>query len=142
MHTQTDKKGKNGLMAEWLGRGLQNLVQRFESASDLQNSDKRLIFISRFFCIHKRLQANSDLVLVSNPPLYKGRSEADLNARVKKKTAQKRSYIICLKPLICRVYRAGERRFHHSSPAQLIVQPTARPPFSIRPCRDQPQDYR
>ena len=24
-----------GLMAEWLGRGLQNLVQRFESASDL-----------------------------------------------------------------------------------------------------------
>ena len=27
--------GKNGLMAEWLGKGLQNLVQRFESASDL-----------------------------------------------------------------------------------------------------------
>ena len=26
-----------GLMAEWLGRGLQNLVQRFESASDLQS---------------------------------------------------------------------------------------------------------
>ena len=25
-----------GLMAEWLGRGLQNLVQRFESASDLR----------------------------------------------------------------------------------------------------------
>ena len=25
----------NGLMAEWLGKGLQNLVQRFESASDL-----------------------------------------------------------------------------------------------------------
>ena len=24
-----------GLMAEWLGKGLQNLVQRFESASDL-----------------------------------------------------------------------------------------------------------
>ena len=24
-------------MAEWLGRGLQNLVQRFESASDLTN---------------------------------------------------------------------------------------------------------
>ncbi len=24
-------------MAEWLGRGLQNLVQRFESASDLSN---------------------------------------------------------------------------------------------------------
>lgn len=28
-------KQKNGLMAEWLGKGLQNLVQRFESASDL-----------------------------------------------------------------------------------------------------------
>ena len=27
--------GNNGLMAEWLGKGLQNLVQRFESASDL-----------------------------------------------------------------------------------------------------------
>ena len=27
--------GKQGLMAEWLGKGLQNLVQRFESASDL-----------------------------------------------------------------------------------------------------------
>ena len=26
-----------GLMAEWLGKGLQNLVQRFESASDLFN---------------------------------------------------------------------------------------------------------
>ena len=25
----------HGLMAEWLGKGLQNLVQRFESASDL-----------------------------------------------------------------------------------------------------------
>ncbi len=25
-----------GLMAEWLGKGLQNLVQRFESASDLK----------------------------------------------------------------------------------------------------------
>ena len=28
-------------MAEWLGRGLQNLVQRFESASDLQNMQSR-----------------------------------------------------------------------------------------------------
>ena len=27
--------GNQGLMAEWLGKGLQNLVQRFESASDL-----------------------------------------------------------------------------------------------------------
>ena len=44
MHTQTDKKGKNGLMAEWLGRGLQNLVQRFESASDLTASLRRGAF--------------------------------------------------------------------------------------------------
>ncbi len=29
---------KNGRVAEWLGKGLQNLVQRFESARDL---DKR-----------------------------------------------------------------------------------------------------
>lgn len=27
---------KQGRVAEWLGRGLQNLVQRFESARDLQ----------------------------------------------------------------------------------------------------------
>ena len=27
-----------GLMAEWLGKGLQNLVQRFESASDLEGA--------------------------------------------------------------------------------------------------------
>ena len=27
-------------MAEWLGRGLQNLLQRFESASDLKNKFK------------------------------------------------------------------------------------------------------
>ena len=26
----------NGLVAEWLGRGLQNLAQRFESARDLR----------------------------------------------------------------------------------------------------------
>ena len=31
-------------MAEWLGRGLQNLVQRFESASDLKASLKRGAF--------------------------------------------------------------------------------------------------
>ena len=32
---------ENGLMAEWLGRGLQNLVQRFESASDLKKMPHR-----------------------------------------------------------------------------------------------------
>ena len=51
-------------MAEWLGRGLQNLVQRFESASDLQISDKRLVKISRFFIYicarkHPRFESSS-----------------------------------------------------------------------------------
>ena len=27
-------------MAEWLGKGLQNLVQRFESASDLSKAEQ------------------------------------------------------------------------------------------------------
>ena len=35
-------------MAEWLGRGLQNLVQRFESASDLK---ERLTLVGRFFVL-------------------------------------------------------------------------------------------
>ena len=30
-------------MAEWLGRGLQNLVQRFESASDLTGPDGEMV---------------------------------------------------------------------------------------------------
>ena len=34
--------GNNGLMAEWLGKGLQNLVQRFESASDLTKTPLQL----------------------------------------------------------------------------------------------------
>ena len=29
-----------GQVAEWLGRGLQNLLQRFESALDLNNPEK------------------------------------------------------------------------------------------------------
>ncbi len=33
---------EKGLMAEWLGKGLQNLVQRFESASDL-NFDVKVL---------------------------------------------------------------------------------------------------
>ena len=53
LQTESDrnvaKTARNGLMAEWLGRGLQNLVQRFESASDLEwDFDKRLMKISRF----------------------------------------------------------------------------------------------
>ena len=34
--------GIKGRMAEWLGRGLQNLLQRFESASDLVFKDKKI----------------------------------------------------------------------------------------------------
>lgn len=43
-----------GLMAEWLGKGLQNLVQRFESASDLTETALQ-IAATRFsfdFVIH------------------------------------------------------------------------------------------
>ncbi len=35
-------------MAEWLGRGLQNLVQRFESASDLTATRDGSIFFAAF----------------------------------------------------------------------------------------------
>ena len=38
-------------MAEWLGNGLQNHVQRFESASDLNENLKRkfgVFFVSKF----------------------------------------------------------------------------------------------
>ena len=41
---------KNGLMAEWLGRGLQNLVQRFESASDLTKTALEITLTLFFFC--------------------------------------------------------------------------------------------
>ena len=47
-----DRNGNYGLMAEWLGRGLQNLVQRFESASDLHlyliNPYKSMIYEGLF----------------------------------------------------------------------------------------------
>ena len=39
----------NGLMAEWLGRGLQNLVQRFESASDLTKAALEILLTLFFF---------------------------------------------------------------------------------------------
>ena len=40
---------KQGRMAEWLGRGLQNLLQRFESASDLRdkNIKKKTMGVTR-----------------------------------------------------------------------------------------------
>ncbi len=48
MHLDWATTRRYGLMAEWLGRGLQNLVQRFESASDLE---ERLTLVSRFFVV-------------------------------------------------------------------------------------------
>ena len=36
-------------MAEWLGRGLQNLVQRFESASDLTKTALEITLTLFFF---------------------------------------------------------------------------------------------
>ncbi len=42
---------KTGSVAEWLGRGLQNLVQRFESARNLQPLKSPLDFFLSGFCI-------------------------------------------------------------------------------------------
>ena len=44
----------NGLVAEWLGSGLQNRVQRFESARDLQNKALATIFPQELFFILRR----------------------------------------------------------------------------------------
>ena len=40
-----------GLMAEWLGKGLQNLVQRFESASDLTETALQMPATRFSFCL-------------------------------------------------------------------------------------------
>ena len=50
-------------MAEWLGRGLQNLVQRFESASDLQRFRQTTDFYQSFFLF---VQVASELSSVYN----------------------------------------------------------------------------
>jgi hypothetical protein len=46
VYLHSDSIRKNGRVAEWLGRGLQNLVQRFESASDLHISYCPLLDLS------------------------------------------------------------------------------------------------
>ena len=46
MHSQ---KGNNGSLAEWLGTGLQNRLQRFESARNLQKVHEKLNSM-HFFC--------------------------------------------------------------------------------------------
>ena len=43
-------------MAEWLGRGLQNLVQRFESASDLTKTALEITLTLFFFWFVIHLQ--------------------------------------------------------------------------------------
>lgn len=42
---------RKGLVAEWLGRALQKLVQRFESARDLRKN--RLCKLGRFFSLNE-----------------------------------------------------------------------------------------
>lgn len=50
----SDRTKVFGLMAEWLGKGLQNLVQRFESASDLTETVLQIsvTLFSFWFVIH------------------------------------------------------------------------------------------
>jgi hypothetical protein len=43
-----------GTVAEWLGRGLQNLLQQFESARYLRSSQMGAFFVCRDFMILKR----------------------------------------------------------------------------------------
>ena len=59
------RKDWNGLMAEWLGRGLQNLVQRFESASDLMRASlTKSVRLALFADSHRRLPP----ACISAPP--------------------------------------------------------------------------
>ena len=54
----------HGLVAEWLGNGLQNRVQRFESARDLEYNEKPLvnqIITSGFLILHTEL--HTDLLI-------------------------------------------------------------------------------
>ena len=51
-------RGYFGLMAEWLGKGLQNLVQRFESASDLTETALRISVTLFYFEFVRYLYGN------------------------------------------------------------------------------------
>jgi hypothetical protein len=50
---------KQGRVAEWLGRGLQNLVQRFESARDLKAIASRHESVGFFIWLMKRQLAGA-----------------------------------------------------------------------------------
>ena len=74
-------------MAEWLGRGLQNLVQRFESASDLQKSraddlKKSSVLFWSFVCeqAHANLPNNTSLAAM----LCKRERTAHLKRRLRR----------------------------------------------------------
>ena len=49
---------KNGLVAEWLGRALQKLVQRFESARDLWKPQIRFVFEVFYFAVEQSVEQN------------------------------------------------------------------------------------
>ena len=52
------KVGLIGLVAEWLGRALQKLLQQFESARDLPGGqDGKMTMLSAFFFAESRIQA-------------------------------------------------------------------------------------
>ena len=44
-----------GLVAEWLGSGLQNRLQRFESARDLQNKALVIVCCKSFFILRIKI---------------------------------------------------------------------------------------
>jgi hypothetical protein len=56
-----------GLVAEWLGRALQKLVQRFESARDLKKPAKRSA--CGFFC-YPHLLLNNLVIPIFAPEFY------------------------------------------------------------------------
>ena len=59
-----------GLMAEWLGRGLQNLVQRFESASDLSATRNGSIFFAELTTSNGALSTLRSPTLPSPLPTF------------------------------------------------------------------------
>lgn len=57
----------NGLMAEWLGSGLQNLLQRFESASDLQKKIAiNLVNCDFSFYLYRLFEAETVFAILQN----------------------------------------------------------------------------
>ena len=58
-----DRSKKEGSVAEWLGRALQKLLQRFESARNLPGGqDGKITILSAFFFGESRIQAELNIV--------------------------------------------------------------------------------